>query len=99
MASSGNDRDWTDASGAFHLHGSFVAVKDGQVQIRRADDSLVSVKLSQLARSDQLWVERRLAEIRQANEAFSRFPRPAPLPTSLKPWHRGSSPAGIARDA
>jgi len=82
VASSGNESDWTGDSGALRLHGSFVVVRDGQVQIRRADDSLVSVKLSQLARSDQLWVEQRLAQIRRANEAAGRIAtRPAPLPT------------------
>lgn len=79
-ASSNNERTWTDASRAFHLNGAFVAAKDGQVQIRRPDDSLVTLKLSQLIESDQRWDEQRLAEIRRANDAVAPPSRSVPIP-------------------
>ena len=70
-----NERTWTDSAGAHLLNGTFVAVKDGQVQIRQADDSLVSLKLPQLSEADQEWVTQRLAQIRQSNEVFERLTR------------------------
>ena len=78
-AAANQDRTWTDVSGTLPLRGSFVAAKDGQVQIRRPDDSLVSVKLSQLVETDQTWVEQRLSQIERANEVLGRFPRPTLL--------------------
>ena len=63
-----NERTWTFSNGRTHLHGCFVAFKDGQVQIRRSDDSLLSLKLSELCTQDQQWVEDRTEQIRKANE-------------------------------
>lgn len=71
-----NERTWIDSARTFLLQGSFVAVKDGQVQIRLTDESLVNVKLSKLCEADQQWVAHRLAQIRQANEAVEHLPRP-----------------------
>ncbi len=62
-----NERTWR-LSGTSSLSGSFVALRDGQVQIRRDDESLVSVKLSELVEADQEWVTIRMGQIRQANE-------------------------------
>lgn len=81
-ASSGNERTWTAASGAFHLHGSFVTANAADVQIRRADESLIRVKLSQLTESDQVWIGRRLAQIRLANETAVRGTNAVLLPIS-----------------
>lgn len=47
--------------------GSFVAAKDGQIQLRRPDDSLVNVKLSDLSDADLQWVAQRMQFVRQAN--------------------------------
>ncbi|MDB5337305.1 MAG: hypothetical protein JWN70_2924 [Planctomycetaceae bacterium] len=80
--SSSPQRTWTYASKTFHVHGSFVSAKDGQIQIRRADDSLISLKLSQLVEADQKWVVDRLAAIRQHNETVGRA-RPGRLPITL----------------
>ena len=38
-----NQRTWTDASGSFHVHGSFVSTREGQVQIRKEDGSLLDL--------------------------------------------------------
>ena len=66
-------RIWTSASGAFHVAGTFVSVKDGKVQIRREDDTLASVQLSDLIDSDRKWIDSRMNEIRRANEDFVRW--------------------------
>ena len=71
-ALTGGERVWISADGSLPVRGSFVTVKDGQVQIRRADDSLVNLNVSQLNESDRQFVERRRIAIQQANE-FIRF--------------------------
>ena len=71
-----NERTWTDATGKILLHGSFVAVKQGGVQIRRNDESLVNLKLSQFSEADQQWVMNRLTQIREANETIPHLSLP-----------------------
>ena len=66
------ERVWTNTVDGQQVRGAFVAVKDGQVQIRRADDSLATFNLLQLSESDQFWVEQRLSLIRRANEELVR---------------------------
>ncbi|MDB5390444.1 MAG: hypothetical protein JWM11_6090 [Planctomycetaceae bacterium] len=78
-----NERIWTETSSRLQLMGSFVTAKDGQVQIRRVDDSLVSLKLSQLIPADQEWVAMRMAEIRQTNEIAKPTRTPAILVSDL----------------
>ena len=60
-------RTWSDKSGVFHVHGSFVAARDGRVQIRKEDDALVSFELERLSPADQEWVQQKLEDIRRAN--------------------------------
>ena len=62
-----NQRTWTDESGSFHVHGSFVSTREGQVQIRKEDGSLLDLKLDALSRTDRDWVSERVAEIRRLN--------------------------------
>ncbi len=50
---------------------TFVAVRDGQLQWRRSDDSLVTHKLSDLNEADRLWAERRMAEIDRMNRTIT----------------------------
>lgn len=57
--------------------GSFVAVKDEQVQLRRGDDSLMKVKLSDLSDADLEWVAQRMQFVRQANLAALEAPADA----------------------
>lgn len=59
-------RVWTDTSGK-QLQGTFAVAREGHVQIRRDDGSLLSLPLSQLADADQLWVAQRTAEINREN--------------------------------
>lgn len=63
-----NERTWNFANGRSHIHGSFVAAKDGLVQIRRSDDTLVQFKLAEFSAKDQEWVEERIELIRKTNE-------------------------------
>lgn len=58
------ERTWIAASGAFRERGTFVMARDGQVQIRRADESLVTLPIELLQPEDQQGIERRMAEIR-----------------------------------
>lgn len=46
--------------------GTFVMARDGIVQIRREDDSLVTVPISRLSQNEQAYVRLRLAQIRGA---------------------------------
>ena len=73
VATTKNERLWLEKSGSTSVRGSFVSVKDDFVQIQKKDESLVSMKLSQLFESDQRWVEQRMAEIRKANEMTREF--------------------------
>lgn len=57
-------RTWTATNGAFLEQGSFVMARDGRVQIRRDDDSLVTLSIALLADADQAWIRQRLSEIR-----------------------------------
>lgn len=63
-----NQRTWTDASGAFHLQGSFVSSKDGRVTIRKGDGTLRDLRLGAISRPDRDWVASRVAEIRRLND-------------------------------
>ena len=64
-------RTWSHSSGATGLYGSFVAAQGDQVQIRRADGTLVSVRLSLLVEADRQWIAIRLDQIRQTNETVA----------------------------
>lgn len=63
-----SDRNWVSSAGTFRERGSFVMAREGIVQIRRADDSLVTLPIDLLASDDQQWVVRRMTEIRLAAE-------------------------------
>ncbi len=63
-----SERTWAAASGVFRERGSFVMAREGMVQIRRDDDTLVLLPVSLLEPEDQHRIEHRLAEIRRAAE-------------------------------
>lgn len=46
-------RTWTDATGAFTVEAEFVDLVDGQIRLKRADGSVVSVGLERLSAADQ----------------------------------------------
>ena len=60
-------RTWTRRNSDAHLHASFVAIVDGNVQVRQSNGKLVSLELGQLSDSDQKWVEQKLVQIKQIN--------------------------------
>lgn len=63
-----SERTWTATTGAFREQGSFVMARDGLVQIRRDDDTLVLLPIALLRSDDQSWIERRMSEIRRLAE-------------------------------
>jgi phosphatidylethanolamine-binding protein (PEBP) family uncharacterized protein len=73
-----SDRVWTDNDGSVLVRGSFVSVRDDQLQVRRADDTLVSVGLLRLSNKDRTWVEQRQLQIRVENDSVVQIPRPSP---------------------
>jgi len=62
------DRTWAAIGGAFRERGMYVMARDGLLQIRRPDDSLVALPIELLGREDQIWIERRRSLIRQIAE-------------------------------
>lgn len=64
-----SERTWEASNGAFREQGSFVMARDGLVQIRREDDSLVSLPISLLQSDDRSWIERRMSVIRRLAES------------------------------
>jgi phosphatidylethanolamine-binding protein (PEBP) family uncharacterized protein len=67
-----NLRVWTFVDSGAHLHASYVAFRDGKVQVRRTDGQVVSLELEKLTLKDQEWIERKRAEVA---EIQSRRPR------------------------
>lgn len=61
-------RTWTLAAEGSHLHGTFVAAKDGKAQIRRDDGVLTTLVIDRLVASDQKWIVQRVADIKKLNE-------------------------------
>ena len=49
-------RTWTDATGKYHTEAQFVDLKDGQVRLRKKDDSTVTVPIEKLSETDQKYV-------------------------------------------
>ncbi|MDR3634738.1 MAG: YHYH protein [Isosphaeraceae bacterium] len=63
----GSERTWTHASGRYHVEGTFVARRGGQVQVRRHGGDLLDIKLEALSREDRQWVEERNDAIVRVN--------------------------------
>ncbi|ODA35040.1 YHYH protein [Planctopirus hydrillae] len=63
-----SERTWTSSTGSFREQGAFVMARDGLVQIRRDDDSLVSIPIVLLRSDDQSWIDQRMSEIRRLAE-------------------------------
>ena len=64
-----SSRTWSiaGADSGFHLHGSFVSAKNGQVQIRKDDGKLISLGIDRLVAADKAWIENRLQQIEVLN--------------------------------
>lgn len=58
-----NLRVWTFADSGAHIHASYVASRDGKVQVRRNDGRVVSLEVQKLTRKDQEWIDRKQEEI------------------------------------
>lgn len=69
----GRQRIWTDVVQSRQIQGDFVAAHDGQLQIRQADESLIRLKIADLALEDQAWINQRQEQIRRQNEFVRRF--------------------------
>ena len=61
-------RVWTFSDTGAHIHASFVASVDGNVQVRRTDGKMVSLEIAKLTATDQIWIELKKVHIRQLNE-------------------------------
>jgi hypothetical protein len=81
---------WRGASGSFQERGSFVMARDGLVQIRRSDDSLVTLPVHLLDRASQDRINARTAMIRRAAFAIELPALPPESPTEDKSAALGS---------
>ena len=63
-------RTWKDATGIFEVQATFVMAKDGNVQLRKKDSTLITLPIERLGKEDQAWITRRLAEIEKLNTQF-----------------------------
>ena len=61
-------RVWTLSDTGAHIHASFVASKDGKVQVRRSDGKVISLEITKLTVDDQKWIEQKVLQVRQLNE-------------------------------
>jgi uncharacterized protein with FMN-binding domain len=61
-AADSNLRTWKDASGSFSVQAEFVDLRDGMVQLKRADGRTASVPLNRLSAADQQYVKEQGAE-------------------------------------
>ena len=61
-------RVWTFADTGAHIHGAYVASRDGKVQVRRTDGTVISLEIEKLTILDQKWIERKVAQVKEINE-------------------------------
>ena len=52
-------RTWTFADTGAHIHGAYMASRDGKVQVRRTDGTVVSIEIEKLAVLDKKWIDRK----------------------------------------
>jgi hypothetical protein len=62
-----NLRVWTFVDTGAHIHASYIAFREGKVQVRRTDGRVVSLEVQKLTRKDQEWIERKQEEIAEIN--------------------------------
>lgn len=96
-------RIWTIVDSNQHLHGSFMAARDGRVQIRRDDGKVVSIPITTLSSRDRQWVDAKLNAIASINLANNHEPTSQddrqPETTQQIVWVKThlTAPAGPAR--
>ncbi len=61
-------RVWTFADTGAHIHGAYVGSRDGKVQVRRTDGTVISLEIEKLTILDQKWIERKVAQVKEINE-------------------------------
>lgn len=64
-------RIWKDSEGIFELEAGFVLARDGKVQLRKTDGSLVWIPLEMLSDGDQEWVKSKSDSIHLVNQNLS----------------------------
>ncbi|MHB8902586.1 MAG: outer membrane protein assembly factor BamB family protein [Thermoguttaceae bacterium] len=95
-ADPGKVRTWTDASGQFTIEAAMVAYAEGQVQLRRADGSLVAVPVNRLSKSDRSYIVAEISRRRSAERRAEPKPEADPDPSPVKPDDPAPAVAGIA---
>jgi Raf kinase inhibitor-like YbhB/YbcL family protein len=61
-------RAWTFSDTGAHIHGAYVASRDGKVRVRRTEGTVVSLEIEKLTILDQKWIERKAALVKEINE-------------------------------
>jgi len=46
-------REWSDATGKYHVNAELMGVKDGKVQLKKSDGEVISIPLAKLSAQDQ----------------------------------------------
>ncbi len=62
-------RKWKDSGGILEWEGAFVVARDGKVQLRKTDGSLVWIEMEKLCPLDREWIRKRLDSIDRLNES------------------------------
>lgn len=61
-------RVWTFSDTGAHIHGAYIVSRDGKVQVRRTDGTVISIEIEKLTTLDQKWIERKVAQVKEINE-------------------------------
>ena len=61
-------RVWTFSDTGAHIHGAYIVSRDGKVQVRRTDGTVISLEIEKLTTLDQKWIERKVAQVKEINE-------------------------------
>lgn len=79
-------RTWTDSSGTRTIEAEFVEFKDGSVQLRREDGTIVPVPIDKLSAADQEFVRKAGGQPREEQpDAGAKTPRQPPKATRKPP--------------
>lgn len=71
-------REWTDKTGKHKIDAEFVAVEGKNVQLRKRDNSTVTLPIAKLSKADQKYL-RDLMKARKREQAANEFADPDPL--------------------